>query len=172
MSPLRVRLGWPQRLAVLRHIQDVGVQFRSHEQAPVWTMDARFASCKRGGRLSTGGEAEEERVEFGEAKEEERMTNGTAGSGTPHSSSCRFLYPGPTLENMEELIIDQGRKGEGKSWQWKFRNIKTNCLSQLLLIIIFLLRHTLNSQWRPLVSRFLFNSFLRSVSQTLWRFSL
>lgn len=131
---------------MLRHIQDVGVQFRSHEQAPVWTMDARFASCKRGGRLSTGGEAEEERVEFGEAKEEERMTNGTAGSGTPHSSSCRFLYPGPTLENMEELIIDQGRKGEGKSWQWKFRNIKTNCLSQLLLIIIFLLRHTLNSQ--------------------------
>lgn len=55
-----------------------------------------------------------ERVEFGEAKEEERMTNGTAGSGTPHSSSCRFLYPGPTLEKMEELIIDQERKRRGE----------------------------------------------------------
>lgn len=54
-------------------------------------------------QLSKGskrGGAEEERVEFGKVKEEEkeqRMTNGTA-----HSSSCRFLYPGPTLEKMEE----------------------------------------------------------------------
>lgn len=42
-------------------------------------------------------ETEEEKVEFGETTawlsrgREERMTNGTAGSGTPHLSSCRSL---------------------------------------------------------------------------------
>lgn len=46
------------------------------------------------------GDGEEERVEFGKVKEEEkerRMTNGTA-----RSSSFRYLDPGPTLEKMEE----------------------------------------------------------------------
>lgn len=69
-----------------------------------------------------------ERVEFGEAKEEERMTNGTAGSGTPHSSSCRFLYPGPTLEKMEELIIDQERKRRGEELAMEVQEHKNKLL--------------------------------------------
>lgn len=75
-------------------------------------MAAKFAGSKRRrGLLNKRGEVgemEDGGVEFGEVKawlsrgREERVTNGTAGSGTPHSSSCRSLYPGPNLEKMEE----------------------------------------------------------------------
>lgn len=128
MGPFRVRLGRPQRLAVLRHIQDVGVQLGSHdrltvesqgdrerEKTLVWKMWKWMESLPvagRGGLVNKRGgeeeEEEEERGEFGEVNAwlsrggEERMTKGPAGSGTPHSSSCRSLYPGPTLEKMEE----------------------------------------------------------------------
>lgn len=53
VRPFRVGLGRPQRLSVLRHIQDVGAQFRGHderaltlERGLLGVMDAKFAGCK------------------------------------------------------------------------------------------------------------------------------
>lgn len=41
MSPFGVRLGRPERLAVLGHVQDVGVQFGSHDEDGARTLRVR-----------------------------------------------------------------------------------------------------------------------------------
>lgn len=96
MSPFRVRLGRTQRLAVLRHVQDVGVEFRSHggERTEGRMEDFYIKEKNRGKRREWSlvrWKLKEMRKERRRRKRRRGWRMGQRGSGTPRS--CRSLRP-------------------------------------------------------------------------------
>lgn len=184
MSPLRVCLGWPQRLAVLRHVQDVGVQFRSHEQADgrtkrKWESTGADDGCEvrqLQKRRTSEHERRSRRGESGVWRGERR--------GEDDEWDGRLRDTTPVLLPISLSRANSGKDGGINYWSGEKRRREELAIPSLevqehinkLSLPAIMSYHLpppshsqqLHGQRRPLVSRFLFNSFLRPVSQTLW----